>query len=191
MQIRPKLLPIPWGICSENAAHRIAVEWDANGDTVEGVYIPRRDSNSMLNSLAGDRLFPGIHHYAKFDVNEGGGHYCITMTSGDGDAEVHVSGSVDDKIASSSVFSTLDATSDFFRRGSLGYSDTGMKGRYDGLELRCQNWHVESLQVESIRSSYFEDKSKFPMSTVEFDCALLMRNIAHEWHGQPELCCST
>ncbi len=27
--IRPRFVPIPWGICSENAAHRIAVEWDA------------------------------------------------------------------------------------------------------------------------------------------------------------------
>src|SRR5207237_1213317 len=41
--VRPRLLP-PWlGIASENAAHRIAVEWDDGGERREGVYIPRRD----------------------------------------------------------------------------------------------------------------------------------------------------
>ena len=34
----------------------------------------------------------------------------------------------------------------------------------------------------------FEDSKLFPAGTVEFDCALLMRNIEHEWHGRPTLC---
>lgn len=51
-------------IHSENAAHRIAVEWDFEGKTFEDVYIPRRDTNSFFNTLVGGRLFPGIHHRA-------------------------------------------------------------------------------------------------------------------------------
>ena len=39
----------------ENAAHRIAVEWDDGGTIRTGVYIPRRDSSSYLNVLAGGR----------------------------------------------------------------------------------------------------------------------------------------
>jgi Uncharacterized conserved protein (COG2071) len=38
--IRPRFLPSFLGISSENAAHRIAVEWDQNGQPKEGVFIP-------------------------------------------------------------------------------------------------------------------------------------------------------
>jgi hypothetical protein len=49
-QIRPAGLPGLLGLSSENAAHRIAVEWtDAAGIQREGVYIPRRDTGSFLN----------------------------------------------------------------------------------------------------------------------------------------------
>jgi hypothetical protein len=190
-RLRPKALPIPWGIGSENAAHRIAVEWESNGQTMCGVYIPRRDTNSRLNSLAGGRIFPGIHHHAEFTVSEYDDHYSVSMASDDGRATVHVSGSVSSTIPNTSVFDSLDAASDFFEQGSLGYSDTGTIGRFDGLEFQCRNWHVESLDVDEIQSSYFEDESLFPAGSVEFDCALLMRDIVHEWHGRPDLCCST
>src|SRR6266700_1462186 len=56
-QIRPRGMPAMLGIGSENAAHRVAVQWDANGETREGVYVVRRDSSSRLNTLAGGRLF--------------------------------------------------------------------------------------------------------------------------------------
>ena len=91
-RVRPAFLPISWGIGSENAAHRIAVEWSENGETKHGVYIPRRDTNSRLNSWAGGTIFPGRHHHASFNVIENGEHYSVTMTSGD--AKVHVSGTV-------------------------------------------------------------------------------------------------
>src|SRR5689334_2956774 len=53
--IRPRFLPPFLGVSSENAAHRIAVEWDQDGNTGEGVFIPRRDTSSRLNTLAGGR----------------------------------------------------------------------------------------------------------------------------------------
>ena len=62
--IRPKFMPFRWGISSENAAHRIAVQCRDNGGYREGVYIPRRDTSSRLNTLVGGRLFPGLHHHA-------------------------------------------------------------------------------------------------------------------------------
>src|SRR5271166_5258662 len=34
----------------------------------EGVYVPRRDSNSWLNAPAGGRIFPAIHHHARFTI---------------------------------------------------------------------------------------------------------------------------
>lgn len=187
--IRPRFLPLPWGIGSENAAHRVAVEWDAEGEVQEGVYIPRRDTNSRLNTLAGGVLFPGEHYHARFDVEESGGCYRIAMRSDDGEARVLVSGHTTDRLSDASVFDSVGEASAFFERGSLGYSNTRDAGRYDGLELRCENWRVEPLAVDRIESSYFEDPALFPRGTAEFDCALLMRGIDHEWHGRADLCC--
>src|SRR5690606_15197977 len=52
-QVRPRHLPAFLGISSENAAHRIAVEWEQDGRLQTGVYIPRRDTPSRLNTLLG------------------------------------------------------------------------------------------------------------------------------------------
>jgi Uncharacterized conserved protein (COG2071) len=69
--IRPVGLPGLIGISSENAAHRIAVEWtDGGGQEREGVYVPRRDTGSFINHIAGWRVFPGEHHSARFDVRD-------------------------------------------------------------------------------------------------------------------------
>src|SRR5690348_2320968 len=65
--VRPKGIPEMIGISSENGAHRIAVEWTEDNIVREGVFIPRRDTSSILNSLAGGRIFPGRHYHAKFD----------------------------------------------------------------------------------------------------------------------------
>ncbi|HEX5221679.1 MAG TPA: DUF2071 domain-containing protein [Verrucomicrobiae bacterium] len=62
--IRPRGLGARFGISSENAAHRIAVEWDEAGKLREGVFIPRRDTSSLLQSLVGGIIFPGVHHLA-------------------------------------------------------------------------------------------------------------------------------
>jgi len=189
-QVRPKFFPLPLGISSENAAHRIAVEWDENGETKEGVYVPRRDTNSYLNSFAGGRLFPGVQHFAKFDVIEDKNNYSVTMNSIDNLAKVSVSGLAQEKLSESSVFKSLDSVSRFFEKGSLGYSDSRVSGKYDGMELECTNWNVEALEVTSVESSYFENEAVFPKGSVEFDCAILMKDIEHEWHGRPDLCCS-
>src|SRR4051794_32776328 len=57
--IRPNFAPAFVGVLSENAAHRIAVQWDQDGVTREGVYIPRRDTSSVLNAAMGGKIFPG------------------------------------------------------------------------------------------------------------------------------------
>ncbi|MCA9197006.1 MAG: DUF2071 domain-containing protein [Planctomycetales bacterium] len=188
-RIRPKRIPILWGFASENAAHRIAVEWDANGQTQHGVFVPRRDTNSKLNALVGGRIFPGIHHRATFNVAENGNRYSVAMHSLDGEVLVRVDGSVASGLPDSSIFKTLESASEFFRLGSFGYSATPKQGTFDALELDCKNWQVEPLHVDAIQSSYFENERLFPPNSIEFDCALLMRNIDHEWHGRESLCC--
>lgn len=185
--IRPRGVPAVLGISSENAAHRFAVEWDEDGTTKEGVYIPRRDTSSRLNTFLGGRLFPGDHHHARFDVQEDGGRYRVEMASDDGEARLMVDGKVSGGLSQSSVFPSLSDASAFFEAGSLGYSASRRAGAFDGLELKSVNWRVEPLDVESVESSLFDDETKFPPGSAQFDCALLMRGIDHEWHGREPL----
>lgn len=185
--IRPRWLPGPFGIRSENAAHRIAVEWDHGGERRVGVYIPRRDTSSRLNSCAGGRLFPGVHHHAEFTVKEGDGRYAVALRSEDGETRLSVSGRAADRLPEGSIFGSLAEASAFFERGALGYSATRTAGVYDGLELRTGEWKVEPLAVDHVESSFFGDPARFPAGSVEFDDALLMRNIRHRWIGRETL----
>lgn len=190
-KVRPTFFPSWLGISSENAAHRTAVSWEDAGKVREGVYVRRRDTNSLLNSLAGGRLFPGIHHHAQFTVEETEDRYHVALRSDDGVTSMSVRGHRTGRLPASSVFHSLDEASAFFQAGSLGYSATPDPSRFQGLELRCLNWRVEPLEVEQVRSSFFEDGSHFPKGSIQFDCALLMRGIDHEWHGKSDLCCQT
>jgi hypothetical protein len=42
-------------------------------------------------------------------------------------------------------------------------------------------------KVRKVQSSYFSDETKFPTGSIEFDHALLMKNVAHEWHSAEDL----
>jgi hypothetical protein len=186
--IRPLFLPAFVGISSENAAHRIAVEWETDGERHTGVFIPRRDTSSLLNAFAGGRLFPGVHRRAQFDVRETENEFHISMKSLDGSAHVLVAGRRASSLPHDSVVASLADVSRFFEAGSLGYSPDGSNGGLDGLELRSFNWHVEPLQISNVESSFFEDRSTFPVGSVAFDNALLMRGIDHEWHSREPVC---
>jgi hypothetical protein len=185
--IRPKILPQIVGISSENAAHRIAVVWDEDGITQEGVFIPRRDTNSQLNHLLGGRIFPGEHHKAEFKVEEDNGRIRLSMKSEDGVVAVELRGSTSEELPQTSIFRSRSEASTFFETGSLGYSVTNDANRLDGLRLQTKEWRVEPLEIEQVYSSYFADELKFPKGSAEFDHALIMRNIAHEWRTASDL----
>jgi len=187
-QVRPVFVPLPVGIGSENAAHRIAVEWDHDGERREGVFIPRRDTNARLNTIVGGRFFPGEHRHATFDVRESGDRLHVAFESDDHQARASVIGRIADKLPQESVFKSLDEASRFFEAGAVGYSATHDPARFDGLELRCKTWTVRPLDVEAVQSSFFEDEKRFPKGSAIFDCALLMRHVEHQWHTREDLC---
>lgn len=179
-EIRPKGFPKQIGISSENGAHRIAVEWIENDELKEGVFIPRRDTSSKLNSLVGGTIFPGIHHLAEFTVKEANKNYEVGFLSDD-NTSLSIKARETDKWNNQSVFDNLDCVSKFFEDGSIGYSPDG--DNYEGLKLKAYNWKVSLLEVESVKSSFFENKNIFPEGSVKFDNALLMKDIKHEWVG--------
>ncbi len=182
-QLRPRGTPAVVGFRTENAAHRIAVEWDGPSGICRGVYIPRRDTSSRMTTLVGGRLFPGEHHHAHFDVLESDGNYHVAYTSDDKQVAASVTASIVSDLPDGSVFSTLGEVSDFFEYAPVGFSDTRRAGCYQGLELRTNQWRVEPLKVDEVTSSYFLDESRFPSGTAEFDSALLMRDIPVTWEA--------
>ena len=181
-EIRPKGFPRLAGLSSENAAHRIAVEWDDANGRREGVYIPRRDTGSLVNHLAGGRLFPGEHRRATFQVSDTPERIAFDMTSADGVVHVELAGRPADALPPTSIFPDLDAASAFFEPGSVGFSATASGRRLDQVVLTTHGWTVSPLDLEHVHSSYFADPERFPPASTTFDCALVMRNIAHEWH---------
>lgn len=185
--VRPRLVPEMIGLNSENAAHRVAVVWDQDGETREGVFISRRDSSSHLNHLLGGRIFPGEHHRATFSVTESGCDLSLKMESSDALVRVEIAGTIASQLPNSSIFRSIADSSSFFEGGSLGYSVTADSRRLDGLRLKTTDWRVEPLEVSRIYSSYFSDKNKFPKGSIEFDHALIMRNLEHEWHSADDL----
>lgn len=185
-RLRPGWAPGPLGMRSENAAHRIAVEWDGPDGRRTGVYIPRRDSGSMVNALAGGRLFPGEHHRAAFEVREDGLDFHVAFTSADGTTHASVDARAADRLVGSALFAGLREASDFFRRGSVGLSAT-RGGRLDAVRLRSDAWRVEPAEVRAVRSSFFDDPRRFPPGGAVLDCALLMRDLPATWSALPPM----
>lgn len=187
-QLRPRGLPAAFGLGSENAAYRFAVEWDTAEGRQTGVYIPCRDSDSRINASLGGRLFPGRLRHARFAGCEVEGRYALSITAKDGGMQVEFAGRVAEDLPPDSVFASLDAASAFFARGSLGYSDARRPGHYEGLELRARDWSVRPLQPDCLDLGYFDDPQRFPLGSIAFDSALLMRGIAHRWVAREGLC---
>jgi hypothetical protein len=142
-QIRPKHLPEFIGFSSENAAHRIAVEWQENGEMKEGVYVPRRDTDSFINSAVGGRLFPGEHHKAGFDIKENEDEINFAMKSEDGEVSVSFNGKISENLPANSVFSSLaeasKVRSGFRRRKTRGnWTEFFLKSKTG--KSRRSNW---------------------------------------------------
>ncbi|GAA3376512.1 DUF2071 domain-containing protein [Streptomyces sannanensis] len=184
---RPRWAPGGTGLRSENAAHRISVEWDGPEGIETGVYIPRRDSGSRLNVLAGGRVFPGRHGAAVFDVRESPREVRIAYRTKDGSTSVSVAAEATDELRGSELFMDVDAASEFFRQGARGLSPARGGRRLDGMELRTDAWRVEPAEVRSVSSSFFGDPDRFPPGTARLDCALLMRDVPARWEAFPAL----
>ncbi|MFF6787998.1 DUF2071 domain-containing protein [Streptomyces filamentosus] len=184
-EVRPVRAPRAVGLRSENAAHRIAVEWDGPDGVETGVYIPRRDTASRLNVWAGGRVFPGEHGRADFEVHETPRRLRVGLATRDGDTRVDVSVEVADALRGSELFADLAEASRFFRRGAKGFSATRSGRHLDGMELRTDAWQVEAGRIRSVSSSFFDDPDRFPPGSATPDCVLLMRGVPVTWLPLP------
>ncbi|RFA13746.1 hypothetical protein B7R21_07770 [Subtercola boreus] len=194
--LRPAVVRPRIGWRAENAAHRIAVEWDTPGGRATGVYIPERHSASWLAVAAGERVFPGIHRHARFVSEESGDRMHVGMRSREVtvDVEVAVPAPVpttgDERAAvdpsaggpasgawRSSLFPSLDDASEFFRAGSTGWSPA-RDGGLQGLTLSTSAWRIEGVTPLTARSSFFD---ALPAGSATLDSVLLMRGVPVTW----------
>lgn len=184
--IRPAGLPAGVGLTSENAAHRVAVQWDTPRGPVTGVHVPRRDTSSRLAAMAGGRVFPGWQHLARFIVDEHDG-FRVQVESRDGTVRIVVAAHVAEMVMPGSVFADVEGASRFLRCAPVGYAATPTDGVFDGVALGTDGWGLEPLQVEEASSSFFDDRARFPPGTATLDSAFLMDGLATTWHPQPKL----
>ena len=184
--LRIKGAPSLLGYRSENSAHRISIQWEENGKRKTGVYIPRRDTSSVLNALAGGRVFSGAHRLAKFHVKEEEGTFDISFQGKDG-TSFYINAQESSNFPMGSLFKTLDRASAFFKRGNIGYAPRYKLEIFDGIELHIPQWEVQALRVNKVETGFFEDLTHFPKGSIYFDHALLMKNCEHEWIERREI----
>lgn len=181
-RMAPPGVPAVLGWRGENAAQRVAVEWDDNGHNARGVFITRRFSASSFAVAAGGRLFPGVHTKATITSDETPDRIAVSLRTATSpavtvDADVAVTTSL-----RGSVFPTVADASDFFRAGSTGYSPAHTPNRLDGLRLHTDDWRVEPTTPIDVRSTLFDD---LPTGAAELDSVLVMRNVRAAWHPVP------
>jgi len=185
VKMKPSWAPQWLGTSSENAAHRFAVNWSEDSQNKQGVYIPRRDTSSLFSSFAGGRIFPGKQHLSKFVTHEDGQNFELSFYNSD-TTQLSVKAQRASSLSPDSIFSDLQAASDFYQMGSLGHSPLN-RGTFQAVKLNTSRWSVSPLKVHFVQSSYFENTSLFPSGSIIFDNALLMENIEHSWESKSSL----
>ena len=176
-------MPASLGVTTENAAHRIAVEWRENGLWRSGVYVPRRNTDSRLTEVLGGRVFPGQHQRARFEIEETDERVRVAFTAKGGatwvDAEVRRARELPD----SKLFADLQTASAFFQSSPTAWSPR----RDDTLEavsLHTAAWSIEAAEPVRVRSSFFDDDTRFPAGSLTLDSAMLMLDVPVRWDAQ-------
>jgi hypothetical protein len=184
--LRPACFPSAVGMTTENVAHRFAVEWDDDHGTQVGVFIPRRDTNSPITALAGDKVFPGVHRLARFTIHEHRSEFQIAVASRDGTLGLSVAahGST---FLGGELFGSLEDAVSFFRGGSLGYSPSGVTHRLIGVRIQSRTWDARPVTVRHMASSMFDDPSVFPKGSCTLDFGLVVRNLPVRWQNEGPL----
>jgi Uncharacterized conserved protein (COG2071) len=181
-RLRPKQCP-PWvGMSSENMAHRVAVCYRTPRGRQRAVFIWRRETNQKLVELFGGRLFPGVHHFARFHVEEENRSLSMNVNSFDGKTDVSFEATVDCDWQPTPAFRSLNDAAGFFQGGDCGFSSSLKAESVEGMKLKTVPWSLTPLSVRLIDCAFYFNHEYFPKGSVEFDSGFMMRSVPHEWH---------
>jgi hypothetical protein len=172
---------------SENAGHGFAVEWDEVDGTHAGIYVARRDTDSLLNSLAGGRFFPGEQHPAGFHITERPNAVRAHLASHDKELDVRLTVERGLPFQPSTLFASLEDAIYFFETGPADYTVTRDPLRIDGVAITADLSQLEPLRVVEARSSFFEDETTFPSCSAYIDSAFMVRSLSADWRALPSL----
>ncbi|HEX7127161.1 MAG TPA: DUF2071 domain-containing protein [Thermodesulfobacteriota bacterium] len=181
-QLRPKGLAGFVGIASDSMAHRVAVRCPTPEGFREGVFVWQRHSDTALLTLLGGRLFPGVHHRARFHSVEGESGLRVEAFTGQSRSDVSVSARRVPEWRPTPLFPTLEAARAFFARGDRGVSCSPGQRRLEAAPPGTLEWSPSPLAVSHVRVAFFEDRQRFPGGSIAFDGAVLMHAVPHGWH---------
>lgn len=176
-RLRPSWLGLPVGLAVEGTAHRIAVEWDDETGTHAGVYIFMRHTNSRFANLFGGFFAPGVHNRARIASSIGGEVVRLEL-SADGyaaDAEVAIA----DEFHSVLFRDDLQAASNFFRAGSIGWSPD-RHDRLEAVQIDSGQWTVSPATVLHLESAFYDALG------AELDNVIVLRDVPFDWSA-PEI----
>ena len=166
--LRPQGVPSVLGVSTENMAHRVAIQYPANGGLRPGVFIWRRETDQRLIQMLGGRHFPGVHHPADFQIVETHNRLAMDVISDDGQSDVHFSAYASEEWQPTPGFNSFNEVSDFFRKGDCGFLVLALRGdELEGLQLKTLKWNMVPMQVESHALACFIPTLQ---RSLEFDC---------------------
>lgn len=186
-EMRPKGMPAFVGMRSINAAPRIAVEWPHEDSFEQGVYIPHRYTSAKWNTVVSKlRFFPTASGAGDIEVEESeDGRISAHAVAPDG-MRLSFSGQAAGALDENSIFKSTQEASDFLKAAQVAYSpkeiressDIGLE--FDAIKLKTYEWQASALSKNEAECTFISDN--FKGDEANFDSALIMRGIGHEWH---------
>lgn len=179
-RLRPKLLPIPIGLGSELAWHRLAVEWEENGRTLVGQYLLRSETDARLAPLPGSKLVPPPIDRTRIEVRSEEAGLVARVVSAGGLADVDLVARPTQSWTNSQLFKSATAAHAALASGHVIWTSPE-DGGLEGVELHSTGGKLEALELLRLESAWFDDSTRFQAGTVALDCAVLVRDADHEW----------
>jgi hypothetical protein len=180
-RMRPRMLPIPLGLASELAWHRIAVEWEEDGRPMHGHYLLRSETDSRLAPFPGARLVPSPDDCTRIEVRSSDAALTARVESGDGTTDLDLAASLGGW-RSDALFKSANAARASIASGHVVW-DGDEQGELEGVELRSTGGTAQGLEVVRLASTWFDDRARFSLGTATLDCAIVVRDADHEWHA--------
>ncbi len=185
-QTRPRGWPALLGIQAENIAYRFAVEWDEGHQTKRGAFILRRDTSSPLLAWTSGWLMPTRQYWSRFEVNENDNQFKIQASHRDG-TKLVLNAQLSTEKWTGKCFDCQANATDFFEQETIGYTPTANGQDFIGMGLEMADWTVNTLSVQQLQSTYFDDPRRFPLGSIKFDHAFVLQNSAHQMRWKDKL----
>ena len=144
-RMRPRMLPIPLGLASELAWHRIAVEWEEEGRPMHGHYLLRSETDSRLAPFPGARLVPSPDDCTRIEVRSSDAALTARVESGDGTTDLDLAASLG-SWRSDALFKSANAARASIASGHVVW-DGDEQGELEGVELRSTGGTAQGLEV--------------------------------------------